>query len=311
MAVTPVIYGASERPPRGDYSRANADYTCAQNYAAYTAADHDTYRRLFARQSALLPGLACSAFIDALPRLGASAAIPRLEDINERLFKATGWQLVAVPGLIPEVPFFTLLANRKFPVTDWIRTPAEFDYIVEPDIFHDLFGHVPLLFDPSYANHVQAYGKGALKAHALEHAATPIPGTVEMLSRLYWYTVEFGLLKDSRDGGQLRAYGAGILSSPGELAYSVQSDAPHRVALRSTADLLDCMASSYKIDSYQQQYFVIDSFEALLALTEPDFTPHYQTLARRREPFDRLAGASSQRTGQAPQTDQAPASERR
>ncbi len=288
MAVTPVIYGASDRPPRGDYSRAHADYTCAQNYAAYTEADHDTYRRLLARQSALLPGLACRAFIDALPRLGASDAIPRFEDINERLFKATGWQLVAVPGLIPEVPFFTLLADRKFPVTDWIRTPAEFDYIVEPDIFHDLFGHVPLLFDPSYANHVQAYGKGALKAHALEHATTPIPGAVEMLARLYWYTVEFGLLKDSRDSGQLRAYGAGILSSPGELAYSVQSAAPRRLALRSTADLLDCMASGYKIDSYQQQYFVIDSFAALLALTEPDFTPHYQTLARRREPFDRF-----------------------
>lgn len=282
MAVRPVIYGQSERPPRGDYGRARSDYTCDQNYAAYTAADHDTYRRLFARQSALLPGLACRAFIDALPNLGASDAIPRLEDINERLLQATGWQLVAVPGLIPEVPFFTLLADRKFPVTDWIRTPAEFDYIVEPDIFHDLFGHVPLLFDPSYANHIQAYGKGALKAHALEHAATPIPGAVEMLSRLYWFTVEFGLIRDSRENGEIRAYGAGILSSPGELAYSVQSDAPRRVALRSTADVLDCMASSYKIDSYQQQYFVIDSFEALVALTEPDFTPHYQALANAR-----------------------------
>ncbi|MGJ2639831.1 hypothetical protein ACR8HR_23040, partial [Salmonella enterica subsp. enterica serovar Paratyphi A] len=147
-AVKPVVYGASERPPRGDYSRANTDYTCPQNYASYTAADHDTYRRLYERQRALLPGLASQAFIDALPSLGASDRIPRFEEVNERLYQATGWELVGVPGLIPDVPFFTLLANRKFPVTDWIRTPEEFEYIVEPDIFHDLFGHVPLLFNP-------------------------------------------------------------------------------------------------------------------------------------------------------------------
>lgn len=278
MAVAPAIYGESQRPPRGDYSRAAADYTCVQDYSGYSAEHHDIYRRLYARQSALLPGLACSAFIDALPRLGASDAIPRFEDINERLFKATGWRLVGVPGLIPEVPFFTLLAARKFPVTDWIRTPAEFDYIVEPDIFHDLFGHVPLLFDARYADHVQAYGQGALKAHALEHGPEPIAGAVEMLSRLYWYTIEFGLLHDAQAGGQIRAYGAGLLSSPGELAYCVQSSQPHRIALQSMADLLRCMASSYKIDSYQQQYFVIDSFDTLRALTQPDFKPLYQTL---------------------------------
>ena len=281
----PAVYGQSDRPPRGDYARGgqvNADYTCPQNYAAYTKEDHETYRRLYTRQSALLPGRACSAFIKALPSLGASDAIPRFEDVNERLFKATGWQLVGVPGLIPEVPFFTLLANRKFPVTDWIRTPAEFDYIVEPDIFHDLFGHVPLLFDPSYADHIEAYGKGALKAHALEHGeggGQSIPGAVEMLSRLYWYTIEFGLLRDKEGGDQVRAYGAGILSSPGELAWSVESNEPRRIALRDNADLLRCMSSTYKIDSFQQQYFVIDSFDALLRLTEPDFTPFYQALA--------------------------------
>ncbi|MDB5928544.1 MAG: phenylalanine 4-monooxygenase [Polaromonas sp.] len=278
-APSPVVYGQADRPPRGDYSRARADYTCAQNYAAYTPAEHDIYRRLYARQSALLPGLACSDFIDALPRLGASDAIPRFEEINERLFKATGWQLVGVPGLIPEVPFFTLLAERKFPVTDWIRTPDEFDYIVEPDIFHDLFGHVPLLFDARYADHIQAYGRGALKAHALEHdSAEPVPGAVEMLSRLYWYTIEFGLMRDARAGGEIRAYGAGLLSSPGELAYCVQSDQPRRIALQSTDDLLGCMASIYKIDSYQQQYFVIDSLDTLQALTQPDFGPLYRAL---------------------------------
>ena len=282
MAVTPVIYGQSDRPPRGDYTRARADYTCEQHYAAYTAQDHDTYARLYARQSALLPGLACQAFIDALPLLGASSSIPRFEDINARLLPATGWQLVGVPGLIPEVAFFTLLSQRKFPVTTWVRSPHEFDYIVEPDLFHDLFGHVPLLFDTSYADHIQAYGQGALKAHALEHGPAHIPGAVEMLSRLYWYTIEFGLLREgAAPGAPVRAYGAGILSSAGELAHSVTSGVPLRTALQTPTDLLHCMACSYKIDSYQAQYFVIDSFDALLALTGPDFTPYYRQLAQR------------------------------
>ncbi len=263
MAVEPVVYGASERPPRGDYSRASADYTCPQDYAAYTAADHDTYRRLYERQRALLPGLASQAFIDALHSLGASDRIPRFEAVNERLYKATGWELVGVPGLIPEVPFFTLLANRKFPVTDWIRKPEEFEYIVEPDIFHDLFGHVPLLFNPVFADYVQRYGQGGLKAQGL--------GSCEMLSRLYWYTIEFGLI---REAGQLRAYGAGILSSSGELAYSVQSPEPQRIPLQ----LERTMRTRYKIDTYQQTYFVIDSFERLFEMTAADFAPIYERL---------------------------------
>jgi phenylalanine-4-hydroxylase len=160
--VAPVVYGQADRPPRGDYSRASSDYTCAQDYAAYTEADHDTYRRLYERQSALLPGLASQHFIDALPSLGAKDRIPRFEEVNERLRRATGWEIVGVPGLIPEVPFFSLLANRKFPVTDWIRKPEEFEYIVEPDVFHDLFGHVPLLFNPVIADYIQAYGQGGL-----------------------------------------------------------------------------------------------------------------------------------------------------
>nr|WP_060986841.1 phenylalanine 4-monooxygenase [uncultured Acidovorax sp.] len=261
--VKPVVYGASERPPRGNYSRANADYTCTQDYASYTAADHDTYRRLYERQRALLPGLASQAFIDALPSLGASDRIPRFEEVNERLYKATGWELVGVPGLIPEVPFFTLLANRKFPVTDWIRKPEEFEYIVEPDIFHDLFGHVPLLFNPVFADYVQRYGQGGLKAQGL--------GSCEMLSRLYWYTIEFGLI---REAGQLRAYGAGILSSSGELAYSVQSPEPQRIPLQ----LERTMRTRYKIDTYQQTYFVIDSFEQLFEMTAADFAPIYERL---------------------------------
>ena len=263
-----MVYGNSDRPPRGDYSRngqVHADYTCPQDYAAYTPADHDTYRRLYQRQSALLPGLACDEFISALPSLGAAEKIPRFEDINRRLMKATGWEVVAVPGLIPEVPFFTLLANRKFPVTDWIRTPAEFEYIVEPDVFHDLFGHVPLLFNPVFADHMQAYGAGGLKAHG--------QGACEQLSRLYWYTIEFGLI---RQANGLRAYGAGILSSSGELVHAVRSPEPHRIAL----NLLRTMRTRYKIDSYQQTYFVIDSFRQLFDMTAPDFTPLYAKLSK-------------------------------
>ena len=267
-ALTPTVYGNSTRPPRGDYARdglVSSDYTCPQNYAIYTAQDHDTYRRLYARQSALLPGLACDEFIAALPSLGASDQIPRFDDINAKLFPATGWQVVAVPGLIPELAFFTLLSGRKFPVTDWIRTPEEFDYIVEPDVFHDLYGHVPLLFNPVFADYMQAYGAGGLKAHGLN--------ACEQLSRLYWYTIEFGLIQQA-DGlceGGLRAYGAGILSSSGELQYAVTSPEPQRLPL----DPVRTMRTRYKIDSYQQTYFVIDSFQQLFDMTAPDFTPLY------------------------------------
>lgn len=263
MAIEPVVYGATDRPPRGNYARARDDYTCDQDYDAYTETDHDTYRRLYERQEALLPGLACDEFIAALPNLGAKDRIPRFEDINLRLQAATGWTIVTVPGLIPEVPFFTLLANRQFPVTDWIRTPQEFDYVVEPDVFHDLFGHVPLLFNPVFSDFVQRYGQGALKAHQL--------GVCEQLSRLYWYTIEFGLVKQA-DG--LRAYGAGILSSSGELNYAVTSPTPQRVAL----NVQRVMRTRYKLDTYQQTYFVIDSVAQLLELTAPDFTPHYDAI---------------------------------
>jgi len=261
MAVEPVVYGASDRAPRGHYHRAGADYTCAQDWQRYTAADHDTYRRLYERQEALLPGRACDEFIRALPALGVKDRIPRFDEINERLYKATRWEIVGVPGLIPEVPFFTLLSQRRFPVTDWIRTPPEFDYIVEPDVFHDLFGHVPMLFDPGIADYIQAYGEGGLKAEAL--------GACEMLSRLYWYTIEFGLV---RQHGALRAYGAGILSSPGELRHAVESPQPQRLGLT----LERAMRTRYKIDSFQATYFIVDSLQALFAMTEPDFAPVYE-----------------------------------
>ena len=261
QGVAPVTYGEGTRPPRGDYGRARADYTCEQDYGRYSAADHGTYQRLHARQLRQLPGLACDEFIAAVERLGAPDRIPRFDQISERLLRATGWQIVGVPGLIPEEAFFALLAARKFPVTDWIRTPAEFDYVVEPDVFHDLFGHVPLLFNPVFADYMQAYGAGGLKASRLD--------ACELLARLYWYTVEFGLICTPAG---LRAYGAGILSSAGELRHSVTGTEPQRIAF----SLQRLMRTRYRIDSYQASYFVIESFDQLFAATAPDFTRIYR-----------------------------------
>ena len=266
LGVAPLTYGTGDRPPRGDYGRARSDYTCAQDFAQYTEADHATYRRLYERQLQQLPGLACDEFISAVQQLGAPGRIPRFDDISERLMKATGWQIVGVPGLIPEEAFFALLAERRFPVTDWIRTPVEFDYVVEPDIFHDLFGHVPLLFNPVFADYMQAYGAGGLKASRLD--------ACELLARLYWYTVEFGLIHTPRG---LRAYGAGILSSAGELRHSVSSPEPQRVGF----DLQRLMRSRYRIDTFQAGYFVIDSFQQLFDATAPDFTPVYREVRER------------------------------
>ncbi len=264
--VAPVTYGTGDRPPRGDYSRARSDYTCAQDFAQYTEADHATYRRLYERQLQQLPGLACDEFINAVQQLGAPERIPRFDDISERLMKATGWQIVGVPGLIPEEAFFSLLAERRFPVTDWIRKPEEFDYVVEPDIFHDLFGHVPLLFNPVFADYMQAYGAGGMKASRLD--------ACELLARLYWYTVEFGLIHTPQG---LRAYGAGILSSAGELRHSVTASEPRRVGF----ELQRLMRSRYRIDTFQASYFVIDSFQQLFDATAPDFTPVYAQVRER------------------------------
>jgi phenylalanine-4-hydroxylase len=260
QGVAPVTYGVGDRPPRGDYASAASDYTCAQRWEQYTPEQHALYARLHQRQTAQLPGLACDEFILAVRQLGRADQVPRFADINERLYPATRWQVVAVPGLIPEEAFFALLAKRRFPVTDWLRKPEEFDYVVEPDVFHDLYGHVPLLFNPVFADYMQAYGEGGLKASRLD--------ACELLARLYWYTVEFGLIATPQG---LRAYGAGILSSAGELRHSVRSREPRRVAF----DLQRLMRSRYRIDSYQATYFVIDAFQQLFDATAPDFTPIY------------------------------------
>ena len=260
-SAAPVTYGASEHGLRGDYSHMGSDYTVEQRWDEYSAAEHDRWRRLYERQMSLVPGRACEEFIDVLKTLDYEAGIPRFSDVNSRLERATDWQLVGVPGLLPEHVFFDHLANRRFPVTVWLREEAEFDYIVEPDVFHDFFGHVPLLFNPVFADYMQAYGRGGLKAEGL--------AALKYLARLYWYPVEFGLIETPAG---LRVYGAGILSSPSEISYALESKAPQRVRF----DLRRVMRSRYKIDTFQQTYFVIDSFEQLFNETRPDFTPIYR-----------------------------------
>jgi phenylalanine-4-hydroxylase len=250
---------------RGDYTRAAPDYSVEQDWSAYTAEEHTLFRRLYERQSKLVARYACAEWIEAIGRLDAGREIPKFADINRSLVKATGWRIVAVPGLIPDGPFFTHLANKRFPVTVWLRKPAEFDYIVEPDVFHDFFGHVPLLFDPVYADHLCEYGKGGLKAMRLD--------AIAMLARLYWYTIEFGLMQTAAG---VRAYGAGLLSSGGELAYCVDDAKPRRRPF----ELERVLRTDYRIDRYQDSYFVIASFEQLMRDTAPDFTPLYDRLRK-------------------------------
>ena len=260
--------GQTDHALRGNYDNIRADYTVDQDWAAYSTAEHDLWKRLYARQSALLPAYACDEFLDSLNTLNFSAGIPKFDDINPKLKAATQWQIVAVPGLLPDDVFFTHLANRRFPVTVWLRKPEEFDYIVEPDIFHDFFGHVPLLFNRTFADYLEAYGQGGVKAKGLN--------ALDYLARLYWYTVEFGLIETPKG---LRTYGAGILSSGGELPYCIESKKPNRIRF----ELLRVMQSKYKIDTFQETYFVIKSFKELFDATAPDFTPYYHELRMQPE----------------------------
>jgi phenylalanine-4-hydroxylase len=243
---------------------ARPDFTLEQPVERYAAGDHAVWRALFRRQEALLPGRACGEFLAGMRGLGASAdAIPVFDRLSDTLEKATGWRIAAVPGLVPDDVFFRHLAGRRFPVTWWIRKPAQMDYLQEPDVFHDLFGHVPMLMDPVFADYMQAYGEGGLKAQRL--------GDLPHLARLYWYTVEFGLI---RTPAGLRIYGAGILSSKSESLYCLDSPGPNRVGF----DLFRVMRTRYRIDSFQKTYFVIDSFRQLFDATRPDFAPYYEAL---------------------------------
>jgi len=245
---------------RGDYRRVRPDYTVAQDMATYTPAQHALWRRLHARQVALLPRYAAPEFLAGIAQLEAGGGIPDFERANEKLYRATRWQLVAVPGLIPDDAFFRHLAHRRFPVTTWLREPHEIDYLVEPDVFHDFFGHVPLLLNPVFADYLAAYGLKGEEAIRL--------GGLKPLARLYWYMVEFGLIRTA-DG--LRAYGAGMLSSASETEYSILSPAPRRVKF----DLRRVLRTDYRIDAFQETYFVLDSFGELFAASLSDFAPLY------------------------------------
>ena len=251
---------------RGNYAQMAADFTVQQRMEDYTDDEQGRWLRLVDRQLALIRGRACHEFLNAINGLTAldmRHGIPDFASVNVALKAATNWQLVAVPGLLPDDVFFTHLANRRFPVTVWLRSESEFDYIVEPDLFHDFFGHVPMLFTPIYADHLQAYGEGALKAKRL--------GGLDWLARLYWYTIEFGLI---RENGKILAYGAGVLSSPKELVYALESPVPQRLPF----DVMMSMRSKFLIDDVQTTYFVLESFQQLRDDTAPDFAPLYETL---------------------------------
>lgn len=246
---------------------ARPDWTIDQAWEAYTPAEHATWATLFERQTRLLPGRACDAFVQGMAALPIGAdAIPDFRRLSDALMRRTGWQVVAVPGLVPDAVFFEHLANRRFPAGQFIRRPQQLDYLEEPDVFHDVFGHVPLLMHPAMADFIQAYGEGGLRAQRL--------GQLDKLARVYWYTVEFGLVQQA-DG--LRIYGAGIASSATESRFSLDDASPNRVRF----DVQRVMRTDYRIDDFQETYFAIDSLDALLDLARIDFAPLYAQTAQR------------------------------
>jgi phenylalanine-4-hydroxylase len=248
-------------PPPG----AGPDWRISQDWDAYTAEDHGIWDTLFARQVKQLPNRASQAFLDGIDVLDMSKpGIPDFRELSDRLMKLTGWQVIAVPGLVPDDVFFDHLANRRFVAGNFIREADQLDYLQEPDVFHDVFGHVPMLANPVFADYLAAYGRGGLRAMEYD--------SLDHLARLYWYTVEFGLVQEA-DG--LRIYGSGIVSSHGESHFSLDDPSPNRILF----DLHRVMRTNYRIDDYQQVYFVIPSFDELLRVTiETDFEPLYKDL---------------------------------
>ena len=231
------------------------DYVIDQGWADYTPADHALWRTLFQRQEKILPNRVVDAFLDNLARLDIAAhGIPDFNRLSEVLYATTGWQVVAVPGLVPDEVFYRHLAARRFPAGNFIRRPDQLDYIEEPDVFHDVFGHVPMLMHPVFADYVQAYAAQALATD---------PADLHRLERLYWYTVEFGLIE--ADAG-VRIYGAGIASSGSESVFSLESPSPNRVAF----DVARVMRSEYRIDDFQPTYFVIKNADQLYDLVRGD-----------------------------------------
>ena len=242
------------------------DYVIDQNWAGYTADEHAVWDFLYRRQVGILQDRADPAMLRGLEQLNLNrGGIPNFSEINVELKARTGFEVVAVPGLVPDEVFFNHLANRRFPAGQFIRTRAQLDYLQEPDIFHDVFGHVPLLTDPVFADYMEAYGKGGLRAIKF--------GRLKNLAALYWYTVEFGLIETPKG---VKIYGAGISSSKDESIFALDDPSPNRIRF----DLERVMRTDYRIDDYQQTYFVIRSYDDLIRATvDYDFAPLYQRLA--------------------------------
>lgn len=241
----------------------SSDWTIEQKWTDYTPQEHAVWKTLYDRQMALLPGRACGAFVEGMKQLPIDGTqIPNFSALNDVLLPHTGWQVVAVPGLVPDDVFFDHLAHRRFPSGTFIRQANQLDYLQEPDVFHDVFGHVPMLMNPVMADFIQAYGVGGLRAKSL--------GALELLARVYWYTVEFGLVREPQG---IRIYGAGIASSFSESIYALESPRPQRLRF----DLQRVMRTLYRIDDFQETYFVLDSLDTLLALAKTDFAPLYAT----------------------------------
>jgi phenylalanine-4-hydroxylase len=232
----------------------------------YSSDEDAIWNALFERQMEILPGRACGAFMAGLQKLHLGrGGVPDFERLSEALGRLTGWSVVPVPMLIPDHVFFWHLANRRFPAGNFIRTRETFDYIQEPDVFHDVFGHVPLLTDPVFADYMQEYGKAGWKAMRYNR--------LKSLGALYWYTVEFGLIEE---GGDLRIYGAGILSGPREAIFALEGQSPNRIML----NVDRVMRTDYVIDDLQPTYFVIESFADLFHQTvERDFDRLYRSLS--------------------------------
>lgn len=240
----------------------------ANGIIPYSQEDHQTWAQLYARQRGLLEGRACDEFVRGLDLLGFSAShIPQHLEVTERLRQYNGWGVEAVAALIPASEFFALLARKRFPAASFIRLPRELDYIMEPDIFHELFGHCPLLTNRAYAEFMQAFGKMALEASPKDRV---------QLFRLFWFTIEFGLMNTAKG---IRAYGGGILSSKEETVYAVESSVPERHAF----EPLTVLRTPFRIDILQPIYYVINSFDELFTLI--DRGP-LQLLARAREQGD-------------------------
>jgi len=267
---------------------ASADWTVPQRWADYTAGEHAVWRTLHERQVGLLRGRACDEFVAGMQALPIAAdRIPDFERLSEVLMRHTGWQIVAVPGLVPDEVFFEHLAHRRFPSGRFIRRADQLDYLEEPDVFHDVFGHAPMLMNPVLADFIQAYGEGGLRAQRL--------GTLPLLARVYWYTVEFGLLQQH---GGLRIYGSGIASSRAESVFALDDDSPHRIGF----DLERVMRTRYRIDDFQECYFVLDALDDLLELAHIDFAPVYERIQHDDEiepgrllPADRVITRGSSR----------------